>query len=1268
MESKSIDPSEGGRRGTWPGAHSGTQVLGEDRASREILNAALTAGGAAAWCTNLETRQRWWSPQMFAVHGCSPGGEVPSDYMVLVHPDDRVRVTQAVAQSVADGSHQVVYRVIWSDGSIHWIEGTGRTMPDATTGELTISGICTLLDERQSQEVDLRFLALASAELASTTDYQETLQRVANLSVPHFADWCAIDMLDAQGQLRRVAVAHADPDKVALAKDLHGRYPPDPNASSGTWNVIRTGRAELMASIPLELLEASARDEAHLSILRSLDLQSYMGLPIPGAGGRILGAATFVSCSGGRTYGTRELQLAGDLVARAAVAIQNAELFRALKQSNARQLLLLELTDILRSSGTTHQILERVSALIGSHFDVDRSGYGHVDEQLDSIEYDVCWTDGTVPPLLGTFPASAFGQRVIDRLRTGETIAIANVREHPYTSDQAAIKTSHEVETRAILVVPLFKAGRLRTIVYLNQGPQREWTSDEIYLMEEVAERTRELIERGRAESALRASELRWRGLFERMSEGFFTAQVIRNPAGHAHDFRFLEVNPAFERLTGVPPSLAANRVVSEVIPGLQLDLIEKCAKVAESGDPDEFEVEVPALDHRWYEARASRIGNDQFSVMFVEVTARKHVEKELLLSAQRYKTLFNSIDEGFCIVELYFDSAGLASDYLLHETNPAFERHSGLVNAAGRTIRELVPGVESSWIERYGTVARSGNSTRFETFARGFDRWFDVFAFRIGSPEQRRVAILFTDITERKLTQNTLMDRESQLHEAQRLAGIGSWFWHPITDTMDASPELLRMLGFEDNVLPTFAAQRGLIFPEADWLRLNEALQQVLTGKGSYSVDVQAFRRGEPIWVTSRGQLVKDSNGNVVGLRGTLQEITARKATELALRDADERKNEFLATLAHELRNPLAPLRTGLSILERTELGSSEQRKVHQLMGRQVSHLVRLVDDLLDVSRISRGSITLQKSVHSLDRMVQLALETSRPLLDAQGHHFSVDLPAVPVLLNVDSTRIAQVLSNILNNAAKYTPPGGEIRLVARRTAEDRVRIEIEDTGVGIPGDMLERIFDLFSQVSGENHRTQGGLGIGLSLVRQLVNLHGGTVQATSNGLGRGSRFTVELPATAVIASATPEVAAVEPLQGLQHRKPILVVDDNVDAALTLATLLELDGHDVTIAHSGADGLEAAAKSRPAIVFLDIGLPDINGYEVARLLRRQRETRSAILVAVTGWGAERDKQRGLEAGFDLHLTKPVSAHDLSRAIERACDGVRTIPVSSRAG
>ncbi|HEY1230040.1 MAG TPA: PAS domain-containing protein, partial [Ramlibacter sp.] len=428
-----------------------------------------------------------------------------------------------------------------------------------------------------------------------------------------------------------------------------------------------------------------------------------------------------------------------------------------------RQEFLLRLTDVLRGQGTTREVLEQVSQLLGDAFHVNRVGSGHVDEALDKIDWEVCWTDGTVPPLLGRFPASAFGQRVIDRLRGGHTVAIANVRQHELTADVLALRTSHEVDTRAILVVPLFKAGQLRTIVYLNQRPERAWTPLEIELMQEVAERTRELIERGRAEEALRASEARWRSLFERMGEGFFVGGAIRDAAGHMVDFRFLEVNPAFERLTGLPADKALGKPLSEAIPGVQQSLVDTYARVVDTGEPAEFEVQIPALNDRWFEARARRIAPEQFSVLFVEATERMAAQAAQAESDRRYRALFDSIDEGFAILQLLFDAHGQPRDYRFLEVNPAFERQTGLPDAVGRTILELVPDIEPFYIHTYGRVALTGESIRYENEAAAMGRWFDAFAFRIGEPAQRRVAILFTDITERKLQEQALRERERQ-------------------------------------------------------------------------------------------------------------------------------------------------------------------------------------------------------------------------------------------------------------------------------------------------------------------------------------------------------------------------------------------------------------------------------------------------------------------------------------------------------------------------
>jgi CheY-like chemotaxis protein/two-component sensor histidine kinase len=318
--------------------------------------------------------------------------------------------------------------------------------------------------------------------------------------------------------------------------------------------------------------------------------------------------------------------------------------------------------------------------------------------------------------------------------------------------------------------------------------------------------------------------------------------------------------------------------------------------------------------------------------------------------------------------------------------------------------------------------------------------------------------------------------------------------------------------------------------------------------------------------------------------------------------------------------------------------------------MERQLAHLVRLVDDLLDVSRVSQGKVAMKKTVTSLQAVVDQALETAKPLIDAAGHRLEVSLPHEPVLLHVDATRIAQVLSNLLNNAAKYTPQGGNIALTAAVTGPGRLRICVRDDGVGIPHGMLEEVFELFTQVGSALDRSQGGLGIGLSLARRLVELHGGSIRAESEGEQRGSTFIVDLPVLEAADEAATAIAA--PQQ--QTRPPgrrMLVVDDNVDAAETLALLLELDGHEVHVVHSGAQALEAAPRTRPELVFLDIGLPDVSGYEVASRLRQMPSLAGTLLVALTGWGAERDRERARLSGIDLHLTKPVSQEDLASAI-----------------
>jgi PAS domain S-box-containing protein len=382
------------------------------------------------------------------------------------------------------------------------------------------------------------------------------------------------------------------------------------------------------------------------------------------------------------------------------------------------------------------------------------------------------------------------------------------------------------------------------------------------------------------------------------------------------------------------------------------------------------------------------------------------------------------------------------------------------------------------------------------------------------------------------------------------------------------------------------------------------------------------------------------------------IRDITDRKRAEEALKKTDLRKDEFLAMLAHELRNPLAPILSAVQFLQMKGTDDPDVRWARDVVERQVQQLTRLVDDLLDVSRISRGKITLRLEPVDLAAVVAQAVEISRPIIDAGKHQLAVTLPKPAVRVEADSTRLAQVVSNLLHNAAKYTEEGGRIDLIVEQLGAEAV-LRVRDTGVGITADMLASIFDLFTQVKGSVSRSQGGLGIGLTLVRSLVEMHGGSVRATSGGLGQGSEFVVRLPlmreplAPAVAPSHKPERAP----QALPQF--ILVVDDNVDAAEMLAMLLRLDGHYVRTAYDGLATLDLARAQPPDVVVCDIGMPGIDGLEVARRLRQELGLKQALLVALTGYGGEGERRRCQDAGFNAHLVKPVDVRDLEGLLAR---------------
>jgi two-component system, chemotaxis family, CheB/CheR fusion protein len=438
-----------------------------------------------------------------------------------------------------------------------------------------------------------------------------------------------------------------------------------------------------------------------------------------------------------------------------------------------------------------------------------------------------------------------------------------------------------------------------------------------------------------------------------------------------------------------------------------------------------------------------------------------------------------------------------------------------------------------------------------------------------------------------------------------------------------------------------------------------------VVIGASKIARDVTERKRAERT-LREREQALRDAHAELqrraaeaeLVNRRLRAEITQRESAEAALREADRRKDEFLALLAHELRNPLAPIRYALATNRKADRTPEQRIRAEEIIDRQVKHMSRLLDDLLDVSRITRGTLELKKSPTELTLVLGSAIETARPLLDAKRHTLSLDLPKDAVRLQADTVRLEQIFANLLINAAKYTDPGGHIQLRATREPHEIV-VSVRDDGIGISEDMMPRLFTMFAQAHAALERAEGGLGVGLSLVRGLVRLHGGTIEARSEGPGRGSEFIVHLPLEERSDEGAEPDARSEDADLVCAGLRILVADDNRDAADTCATLLEVFGNRVQRAYTARRALELGQRFRPDVLLLDIGLPDLIGYELARKVRASEWGRRAVLIAVTGWGQEEDQRRALEAGFDHHLTKPIAAETLEALLQSVSATIR---------
>jgi PAS domain S-box-containing protein len=643
------------------------------------------------------------------------------------------------------------------------------------------------------------------------------------------------------------------------------------------------------------------------------------------------------------------------------------------------------------------------------------------------------------------------------------------------------------------------------------------------------------------------------------------------------------------------------------------------------------------------------------FASVHRDFTERRRSEAALRESEERYRSLFDHMSEGLAYCRMIFDG-DRPVDFVYLDVNPAFEVLTGLKGVVGKKVSEVIPGLreaEPDLIETYGRVARQGTPERFETFLGSLGHWLSISVY---SPAPGDFVAVFDVITERKRAQDELRESEGKLRLAKDAAKMGAWNWDLLTGEATWSDRCKALFGLPPETVLTWQVFQDAIHPE-DRDRIGRAVNDALTKQEPYDVEMRVLRPDGTVgWVASRGEVSYAPDGRPVRMDGMVMDVTERKAAEAAareaneqLREADRQKDRFLATLSHELRNPLAPIRNSLYILDRAAPGGEQARRAQAIIHRQVGQLTWLIDDLLDITRISHGKVQLQRERLDLNELAHHTVEDHRTAFVRSDVRLEV-LPApTEVWILGDRVRLAQVVGNLLQNAAKFTPRGGKVTVsIEPDPARGRAVLAVRDTGSGITPEMLPRLFHPFTQADATLDRSKGGLGLGLALVKGLVELHGGSVSAASGGPGKGSTFTVSLPLEAAAARGTPAGRGAE---GDGAPRRVLVIEDNEDAADTLREVLELEEHVVEVAYDGREGLQRARAFQPDVVLCDIGLPGMDGYQVARQLRADPELGRVGLIAVSGYAQPEDVAAARAAGFEVHLAKPPSLEALERAL-----------------
>jgi PAS domain S-box-containing protein len=930
---------------------------------------------------------------------------------------------------------------------------------------------------------------------------------------------------------------------------------------------------------------------------------------------------------------------------------------------------LLKLADAIRPLSDAVAIVDVVTQTALDYFKADRCYYCEIKGDVATIRRDAHRAD-----LLSVANVYSMSEMPLFKslLQSNQPIVVADV-ETSNVMDNVLKQLCLSVNIQAYMAVPVFKDNEPVGNFCLTQSKPRQWQDFEVELAKDIAERTWAEVERAHAEEALRESEYRFRAMAD-------TAPVLiweLDESGvifvNGHYLDFFGVGFEMVRGTGWTAFLHPDDVEAYT---------DAYRTAFNQRQPYTFECRFRRADgqYRWLRNIGRPVGANRFVGCSIDTTEHKRTEANLAFLAETSadfaplasaEAIMSRVGErlggflglsrcNFSIIDDAADCLETIYEWRHNETMPSFlgkHRISDYLNEDG--LRRYQSG-EISVVNDVRTDPRMKTPEyNFEQFQIGSvidapylqnGRWiFLLSACRAESSEWRTDEIeLMRELAarihirlERARAEEALRESEERLRIAVEAAELATWKWDLVKQEVFWNKQHFLLFGMEPHSNPVSPEEFFRHIHPDDRASVTASLEKSLRQKVPYDEDFRAvLDTGETRWMSSYGRVIaEDANGNPTQMSGVMFDITERKQSEQTLKEADRRKDEFLATLAHELRNPLAPIRIGLDIMKRRE-SQEVGTEARHVIERQVMQIIHLVNDLLDISRISQGKITLQIERVALSDFINMALETNQSSLLEARHEMIVSLPSTPVYVNGDFARLTQIVLNLLNNAVKYTEPGGTIQLSAT-IEEQHVIIRVKDSGIGIPAEMLPHIFDAFTQIEHSSKQMQGGLGIGLSLVKTLVEMHGGTIDAASDEVG--SEFVVRLPLAESQQPETSHAPEAESVSAPQQH--VLVVDDNEDAVQMMSIILTMQGHEVVTAVDGASAIQMALAERPTVAILDIGLPDMSGYDVAREIRQHLP--NILLIALSGWGRKEDRAKSREAGFDFHLVKPVDPEHL---------------------